>query len=112
MGGVSVFTFQLPGSAWQMDVHMFFFAGLASLVAYCDYRPIVIGTAAVALHHLILNFLLPAAVFPGGADLGRVVLHAVILGMEAAVLVWLAHPLAQLFEATAQQTPPVEPGHP
>jgi methyl-accepting chemotaxis protein len=108
MGGVSVFTFQLSGSAWQIDVHMYFFAALASLVAYCDYRPIVIGTAAVALHHLILNFLLPAAVFPGGADLGRVVLHAVILGMEAAVLVWLAHQLAQLFEATAQKTAEVE----
>src|ERR1700730_15908649 len=111
MGGVSVFTFQLSGSAWQIDVHMYFFAALASLVAYCDYRPIVIGTAAVALHHLILNFLLPAAVFPGGADLGRVVLHAVILGMEAAVLVWLAHQLSQLFEATAQKSAEVEAAH-
>src|SRR5450756_492282 len=62
MGGVSVFAFQLTGHAWQVDVHMYFFAALALLVAYCDYRPIVIATVAVALHHLILNFLLPAAV--------------------------------------------------
>jgi methyl-accepting chemotaxis protein len=111
MGGVSVFVFQLSGSAWQIDVHMYFFAALALLVAYCDYRPIVIGTVGVALHHLILNFLLPAAVFPGGADLGRVVLHAVILVVEAAVLIWLAHQLSQLFEATAQKSAEVEAAH-
>jgi methyl-accepting chemotaxis protein len=111
MGGVSVFTYELSGHAWQIDVHMYFFATLALLVAYCDVRPIVIGAAAVALHHLILNFLLPAAVFPGAADLGRVVLHAVILLMEAGVLIWLAHQLAQLFETTAQKSAEVEAAH-
>jgi methyl-accepting chemotaxis protein len=108
MGGVAVFTFQLAGHPWQMDMHMYFFAALACLVAYCDYRSIIAGTTAVALHHLVLNFIVPAAVFPGGADLGRVVLHAVILVIEAAVLVWLAHKLAQLFETTAQKTAEAE----
>ena len=84
MGGVSVFTFQMSGHAWQIDVHMYFFAALACLVAYCDYRPILAGTVAVALHHLALNFIVPAAIFPGGADFGRVVLHAGILIVEAA----------------------------
>src|SRR5713101_7061609 len=65
MGGVSVFTFQLSGHAWQVDSHLYFFAALASLAAYCDYRPIIAGTIAVALHHLALNFILPAAVYPG-----------------------------------------------
>ncbi len=83
MGGVSVFAYQLAGHAWQIDMHMYFFAALACLVAYCDPRPIVAGTVAVALHHLVLNFLLPAAIYPGGADLGRVVLHAVILLIDA-----------------------------
>ena len=68
MGSVSVFTFQLAGHAWQVDMHMYFFATLACLLAYCDYRPILAGAVAVALHHLVLNFLLPAAVYPGGAD--------------------------------------------
>ena len=97
MGDVSVFAFQLAGHPWQIDMHMYFFAALACLVAYCDYRPIVAGTVAVALHHLVLNFMLPAAIFPGGADLGRVVLHAVILLIEAGVLIWLAlHALASV----------------
>ncbi len=90
---------------------MYFFAMLACLVAYCDYRPILVGTVAVALHHLVLNFLLPAAVFPGGADFERVVLHAVILLMEAGVLVALARKLMQLFETTALKTAEAESAH-
>src|SRR5437764_269440 len=37
LGEVSVFTFQFAGHPWQVDTHMYFFAALASLVAYCDY---------------------------------------------------------------------------
>jgi methyl-accepting chemotaxis protein len=108
MGGVSVFTYELAGHPWQIDMHMYFFAALACLVAYCDVRPLVAGTVAVALHHLLLNFIIPAAIFPGGADLGRVVLHAGILILEAAVLLWVAHQLATLFMKTAQKTAEAE----
>jgi methyl-accepting chemotaxis protein len=108
MGDVSVFAYQLAGHPWQIDMHMYFFAALACLVAYCDYRPILAGTVAVALHHLVLNFLMPAAIYPGGADFGRVVLHAVILLMEAGVLIWLSFKLSHLFEATAAKTAEAE----
>ncbi len=108
MGGVAVFTFQLSAHPWQTDVHMYFFAALACTVAYCDYRPIVAATIAVALHHLVLNFIVPAAIFPGGTDLGRVVLHAVILIMEAGVLIWLTFQLQRLFATTAQKTAEAE----
>jgi methyl-accepting chemotaxis protein len=108
MGGVSVFVFQFAGHPWQTDVHMYYFAALACLVAYCDYRPIVVGTMAVALHHLALNFLLPAAVYPGGSDLGRVVLHAVILLIEAGALGWLALTVSNLFEMAAEKTAEAE----
>ncbi|MCK1681839.1 chemotaxis protein [Bradyrhizobium sp. 147] len=104
MGGVSMLVFQFAGHPWQVDMHMYFFAALACLVAYCDYRPIVAGTVAVALHHLTLNFVLPAAIYPGGADLGRVVLHAVIVLIEAGVLIWLAHTVTGIFAMAAQKT--------
>ncbi|WP_257170230.1 methyl-accepting chemotaxis protein [Bradyrhizobium sp. SRS-191] len=104
MGGVSVLVYQMSGHAWQIDMHMYFFAALACLVAYCDYRPIVAGTVAVALHHLVLNFVLPAAIYPGGSDFGRVVLHAVILLIEAGVLIALALKLTQLFETSTRKT--------
>jgi methyl-accepting chemotaxis protein len=108
MGDVSVITFLFAGHPWQIDTHMYFFAALACLVSYCDYRPILAGTVAVALHHLVLNFILPAAVYPGGADLGRVVLHAVILLVEAGVLIWLADKLSHLFETAARKTAEAE----
>ncbi|HLG80284.1 MAG TPA: methyl-accepting chemotaxis protein [Bradyrhizobium sp.] len=108
MGGVSMLVYQLSGHPWQIDMHMYFFATLACLVAYCDYRPIIAGTVAVALHHLALNFILPAAIYPGGADFGRVVLHAVILLIEAGVLIGLAHKLSQLFATAAQKAAEAE----
>jgi methyl-accepting chemotaxis protein len=108
MGGVAVFTYQLNGHPWQVDIHMYYFAALACLVAYCDFRPIAAGTVAVALHHLVLNFIIPATVFPGGGDLARVVLHAVILLMEAGVLVWLALKVEQLFAIAAQKSAETE----
>jgi methyl-accepting chemotaxis protein len=104
MGDVSLFVYLLSGHPWQIDMHMYFFAALACLVAYCDYRPIIAGTVAVALHHLVLNFALPAAIYPGGADLGRVILHAVILLIEAGVLIGLAFKLSQLFATAASKT--------
>jgi len=108
MGDVSMFVFQFAGHAWQIDMHMYFFAALACLVAYCDYRPVVAGTVAVALHHLALNFIVPAAVYPEGADLGRVVFHAVILLIEAGVLIWLAQTLSHLFHTAALKTAEAE----
>jgi methyl-accepting chemotaxis protein len=104
MGGVSVLVYQMSGHAWQLDMHMYFFAALACLVAYCDYRPVLAGTIAVALHHLALNFVFPAAIYPGGTDLGRVVLHAVILVIEAGVLMGLGLKLTQAFDTAAHKT--------
>jgi methyl-accepting chemotaxis protein len=108
MGDVSLFVYLLAGHPWQIDMHMYFFAALACLVAYCDYRPIIAGTVAVALHHLVLNFALPAAIYPGGADLGRVVLHAVILLIEAGVMIGLAFKLSQLFATARLKTSEAE----
>src|ERR1700761_515337 len=108
MADVSLLVSQLSGHGWQLDMHMYFFAALACLVAYCDYRPILAGTVAVALHHLTLNFLLPAAIYPGGSDFGRVVLHAVILLIEAGVLIALALKLGQLFDTAARKTEEAE----
>jgi methyl-accepting chemotaxis protein len=101
---VSIVTYQLTGHPWQIDIHMCFFAAMACLVAYCDYRTILAGAVAVALHHLALNFIVPAAIFPGGGDFGRVVLHAAVLIAESAVLAWLALKLENLFLTTAQKT--------
>ena len=79
----------LAGSPWQVDGHMLFFAELAVTAALLDLQAIIVAASVIALHHLVLNFALPALVFPGGADFSRVVLHAVIVIFESAALAWL-----------------------
>ncbi|HEY0203895.1 MAG TPA: methyl-accepting chemotaxis protein [Acetobacteraceae bacterium] len=89
------------GSAWQVDLHMCYFAELAMLAAYCDRDVVLAGAGTTATHHLALNFLMPALVFPGGAQLERVLLHASVLCIETAALVWLTYRIATLLVSTA-----------
>jgi methyl-accepting chemotaxis protein len=86
---VSLVLYQAAGMRLQIDLHMYYFAALAILAAFCDWRAILAAAAATAVHHLALNFVYPAAVFPDGADFLRVVLHAVIVVGETAALVWM-----------------------
>jgi methyl-accepting chemotaxis protein len=100
MTQVSLLVAAMGGHPWQIDMHMTYFAALAALVIYCDWVVIVAAAGAVALHHLGLSFLLPAAVFPGSASLARVVVHAVILIVEAGTLVWVTAAVNHMFVAT------------
>ncbi|MFN3521638.1 MAG: methyl-accepting chemotaxis protein [Phenylobacterium sp.] len=97
MAQVSLLVAAHSGHAWQIDMHMAYFAALAALLVYCDWRAILAGAAVVALHHLTLSFILPAAVFPGGGSLARVIVHAVILVAEAASLMWIANSIVGMF---------------
>jgi signal transduction histidine kinase/DNA-binding response OmpR family regulator len=87
----------LRGHPWQMDMHMYFFAMLTLTIGWCDRRAVLVAATAVALHHLLLLYLLPSAVFSGQGNLGRVILHAVIVLFQAAVLVWLSDKLVESF---------------
>ena len=100
MGAPALFLYMLSGHPWQSDMHMYFFSGLALLIGWCDWRTIVVGTVAVALHHLTFNFLLPWAVFPEGEDIWLVGLHALMVVMECAVLVWFCERLVSSFHRT------------
>lgn len=108
MGVVSLILASFAGHPWQIDVHMYFFASLAIISAMCDWRATLVATASVAVHHLALNFIAPTLVFPEGTDLGRVILHAVILIAEAAALVWMIAQIQSLIKSAdktiAQQT--------
>lgn len=101
---VALLVFSLDGHPWQLDMHMYFFAALAMLAAFCDWRTLLASAGTVAVHHLVFNFVLPAAVFPGGGDFGRVVLHAVIVVLETAVLIWLTANLVASLRAAEKAT--------
>ncbi len=83
---VAVLVYAFRSHPWQLDIHMYFFAGLAMLLGFADWRVYAVATGVVAVHHLALNFTVPFWVFPQGADFFRVVLHAVIVVVETAVL--------------------------
>lgn len=84
----AVAVYLLSGHVWQLDAHMYFFAALAMVIAFKSIRATLIATTAIALHHLVLNFALPFAVFPEGADFFRVVFHAFIVIIETAVIIF------------------------
>jgi hypothetical protein len=81
---------------WQIDYHLYFFAVFAMLVGYVDWRPIVLSAALTAGHHLLLDLVAPAAVFPE-EGLDRVVLHAICVVAECSVLIWIANTVSALF---------------
>ncbi|MFC4257281.1 response regulator [Altererythrobacter xixiisoli] len=86
----AILLYLFQGHAWQMDMHMYFFAMLALTIGWFDKRAVLVAATATALHHLLLLFLLPFAVFPGEGNLARVVLHAAIVAFQTAVLVWVS----------------------
>jgi methyl-accepting chemotaxis protein len=88
MGQVSLVVGGFSGHAWQIDMHMAYFAALGLLAIFADWTVILLAAAAVAVHHLTLSFVLPSLVFYGAGGLGRVLVHAVILIAETAALIW------------------------
>lgn len=85
---------------YQVDLHMYFFAVLAINAGWCDWRPLAAATVTTAGHHILFNFLIPSAVYPGGADLARLTLHAAILLAEFGVLAWIAAELETAFDGS------------
>jgi methyl-accepting chemotaxis protein len=99
MASISILVAALSSDRLQIDAHMYYFVALGVLVAYCDWRAIAGGAGFVAAHHLLLNFLLPDAVYPGGSDFVRFLLHAAVLVGEAGALIWIALTLDHIFSS-------------
>lgn len=97
IGQVSMLVYSFAGHPWQPDMHMYYFAVLALLAGFCDWRPIVLGAGLTALHHLVLQYVLPSAVFYQGGNLLRVLLHAVIVIVETSFLTVISVALARMF---------------
>ncbi|PPQ40055.1 methyl-accepting chemotaxis protein [Rhodoblastus acidophilus] len=103
---VAMLVYATSGHAFQIDMHMMFFAALALTAGWVDERAMIANATVVALHHVILNFALPWAAFPEtGSDLPRVLIHAVILVAQTVALCWLAGRLRAAFaDADALRT--------
>ncbi|WP_375272605.1 methyl-accepting chemotaxis protein [Sphingomonas sp.] len=95
----AVFVYMLRGHGWQMDAHMYFFVALAALSLLCDWRPIALASALIAVHHLLFEALVPDWVFAGSGNLGRVAFHAVAVVLQAGALIYITQQLRRLILA-------------
>jgi methyl-accepting chemotaxis protein len=102
---VSMLVFLFSGHPWQIDTHFYYFAVLAMLAGFCDWRVLALAAGLIAAHHLTLNAVESAAVFNGGSNIERVVLHAIIVVAECVMLAFFGSVVRAAFEeAQAEKT--------
>ena len=97
VGQTSLLVYVFAGHPWQVEMHFYYFAVLAMLSGFCGWRVLVLAAGLIALHHLSLNAVLPAAIYPGGADFMRVVVHAVIVVIETVMLIGIGQTIRAAF---------------
>jgi len=93
----SLLVFVMRGHAWQIEMHFYYFAVLAMLLGLCSWRVLVFAAGLIAVHHITLNAVFPAAIYPGGADFARVLVHAAVVVVETAMLVLIVGALNRAF---------------
>jgi methyl-accepting chemotaxis protein len=78
----------------MIEAHFGIFALLAFLVCYRDWRPLCVGAATIAAHHILFYELqrmhLAVFVFPCACGFGMVLVHALYVVVETGVLIYLA----------------------
>ena len=87
MGGLLVHFGQGPV---QIEMHFYFFALIAMLAVYGNPLVILAAALTVALHHLILWFILPSSVFNYDAQIWVVAIHAAFVVLESVATCFIA----------------------
>ena len=102
VGQTSLLVLAFSGHPWQVEMHFYYFAVLAMLSGFCDWRVLALGAGLVSLHHVGLNFILPDAIYPDGSNALRVAVHAVIVLMEVAILMFIGQAIRTAFSTAAK----------
>lgn len=97
VGQTSLLVYVFSGHPWQVEMHFYYFAVLAMLSGFCEWCVLVTAAGLIAVHHLSLNFVLPSAIYPGGSNAARVVVHAVMVVVETVMLVRIGHAIRSAF---------------
>ncbi|WP_455808379.1 methyl-accepting chemotaxis protein [Pseudomonas koreensis] len=78
----------------QVEIHFGIFVLLAVLTFYRDWLPILVAAVTIALHHIVFHALqhsgFPVYVMHHGFGWSMVLVHAVYVVVESAILVYLA----------------------
>ena len=102
VGQTSLVVFAFNGHPWQVEMHFYYFAVLAMLSGFCDWRILITAAALIALHHAGLNIILPDAVYPGGTDYFRVAVHAIAVVIETTMLIFIGFAIRKAFAGSTR----------
>lgn len=97
VGQTSLLVFIAEGHPWQIEMHFYYFAVLAMLSGFCEWSVLLVGAGLIGVHHLTLNAVLPAAIYPGGSSFLRVSLHAAVVVIETVMLTGIGHAIRSAF---------------
>ncbi|MGN6460571.1 MAG: methyl-accepting chemotaxis protein [Pseudolabrys sp.] len=98
VGQTAQLVYLMAGHPWQIEMHFYYFAVLALLGGFCGWRTIVFAAGLIAAQHTLFNWLIPEALYPGGSDFMRVLVHALIVVIETAMLSYIGLTIRQAFE--------------
>lgn len=88
----------------RIEMHFHIFIALGFMLIYRDWLTIILPSAVIAVHHLLLTGLqlgqakigdMPIMVYNYGCGWDIAILHAVFVVLEASVLVYFAHRMRQ-----------------
>ncbi|HWK94574.1 MAG TPA: methyl-accepting chemotaxis protein [Pseudolabrys sp.] len=97
VGQTSLLVFLFADHAWQIEMHFYYFVVLALVSGFCDSMLLVATALLIAAQHLSLNYLLPMAIFPGGTSTWRVIVHAIAVVFETAMLIGITQAIRAAF---------------
>src|SRR6185312_3588038 len=86
-----------------VEWHFHVFVSLAMLILYYDWLPIVVAAGTIAVHHILLDEILPQALFNHGDSPSRVivVIHAVFVVVETVGCILVAERIRRSTAAVA-----------
>jgi methyl-accepting chemotaxis protein len=87
VGQTSLLVFLMKGHPWQIEMHFYYFAVLAMIAGFCGWRVVTLAAGLIAVQHLVLNWLMPEAIYSGGGDFQRVLVHAWVVVVESGMLI-------------------------
>ena len=101
VGQTALLVYVFSGQPWQVEMHFYFFAVLAMLAGFCDSLILLVAAMLIVFHHITLNMIFPAALYPGGGDVFRLGVHSVLVVVEAAMLILFARLTERALEQAA-----------
>ncbi len=52
VGQTSLLVYAFSGHPWQVEMHFYYFAVLAMLSGFCDWRVLLLAAGLIAIHHV------------------------------------------------------------